>query len=117
VVAIGAVGLGGAYWLPRTSEDRLGAFIGMASAVFSGVVALALKKRALAKSLKSAMSMLGIVFGMRMLLVLVGLGWVMARRWGSAAYVIGFFSAYFALQWVEISYVLAESKRRGNGGE
>jgi hypothetical protein len=31
-------------------------------------------------------------------------------------FTVGFFTVYLALQWIEISYVMAEAKRRGHGG-
>jgi hypothetical protein len=116
VVAAGMLGLVGAYLLPRSPADRLPAFIGVAAAVFSGVVALSLKRRALKRSISAALLMLGVVFGLRMVLVALGLLYVIRAQLGQLAFILGFFGVYFALQWIEISYVHAATRRRSPGG-
>jgi hypothetical protein len=63
------------------------------------------------------MAMVAVVFLFR--LVLVSLGLVVVVRvagWSGMAFAVGFFAEYFVLQWVELAYVLIESKRRGQGG-
>jgi hypothetical protein len=59
--------------------------------------------------------MLGVVFGLRLVLVAAGLAYVRVKGGSVVPFVAGFFGCYFVLQWVEISYVLAEQKRRGGG--
>lgn len=110
-----AAGLAVGAFVPTLPEDRSGAMVGVALAGLTSVVALRLKSRAVKKSLNAALGAVGIVFGLRAVLVAVGLFWVMGRNAGVLAFVVGFFGAYLALQWIEISYVMAESKRRGPG--
>jgi hypothetical protein len=114
VTLIGSLGVLVAYYLPKDQLIRWGGFIGVSAAVFSGAVALPLKQRAVAKSLKAAMGVLGVVFGVRLVLLAAGLLFVRFRGYSPVAFVVGFFGVYFALQWVEISYVLAEHKRRSS---
>lgn len=116
LAAVGVVGLGMAYLLGRGASQRVGALIGVAGAVVSGAAALPLKRRALAKSVKLALGVVVAVFLGRLLLVLVGLLYVRSAGLSPMAFVMGFFGAYFALQWIEVSFVLAEMKRRGQGG-
>jgi hypothetical protein len=115
-VGVGVLGLGAAYVLPGDPQGRLAAFIGVAGAVFSGVLALTLKRRALARSVQGALAVVGVVFGIRMVLVVVGLLYVVRADLGTMAFTLGFFGVYFPLQWIEVGYVLAETKRRGHGG-
>lgn len=115
VVLVGLLGIVGAYFLPRSPEGRFGAFIGVGAAAISGAVALPLKQWALAKSVKAALQAMGVVFGLRLALVAGGLFFVLSRGAGPVAFTVGFFGIYFVLQWIEISFVLAEQKRRGPG--
>ena len=85
----------------------------MGAAAFSGAVALPLKKRAMAKSVQEALKVLGIVFAVRVVLAAGGLFFVMHRGALPVPFVMGFFGVYFPLQWIEISYILSENKRRG----
>lgn len=116
VLGVGALGLCGAFLLPRSPQGRLAAFVGVAEAVSSGLVALGLKKRALARSVKGALAVVGQVFLLRMVLVAAGLVYVARAQLGAVAFTLGFFGVYFPLQWIEVGYVLAETKRRGQGG-
>jgi len=58
---------------------------------------------------------LGVVFGLRLVLVMAGLAYVRVKGLSVIPFVAGFFGSYFVLQWVEISYVLAEQNRRSGG--
>jgi hypothetical protein len=116
VVATGVAGLLGAYFLPRSAEARLAAFVGVAGSVLAGAVVLPLKRRALDRGLNRALVVLGAAFVVRLVLVVAGLMYVVRANLGPLAFTLGFFGVYVVLQWVEISYVLAESKRRGQGG-
>jgi len=116
LVVIGAAGLVGAAFLTRTPQARMGAFFGVAASLLSGLIALSLKRWALTKSLQWALGMIGASFFVRVVMVLVGLFVVMQRAASETAYMVGFFSVYFALQWVEVSYVLDASKRKDRGG-
>ena len=110
-VLVGLLGVAGAWGLPKTAEDRLGAFVGVGAAVFSGALALPLKKRALNESVQAALKVMGMVFGVRLVLVAAGLWLTLRKGAGPVPFTLGFFGVYFALQWIEISYVLAEQKR------
>ena len=110
---VAGVGLAAAALLPGSAEGRQGALVGAGAAALSGAVALPLKRRAVAKSMKAALTAMGAVFGARVLLVALGLVWVLDRGGGAMAFAAGFFGVYLVLQWVEISYVVAERNRRG----
>lgn len=116
VVGAGAVGLAGAALLPRTPEQRMGAFVGVAVAAATGGVALELKRRALEKSLKWALAMLGVTFAMRLVALVPALLVTVRSGWSPLAFVAAFFSLYLVLQWIELTYVMTEMKRRGRGG-
>lgn len=116
VVLVGALGLAASAYFPTGAAARMGAFVGVAEASLSSAAALSLKRWALARSLQAALAMIGATFGMRLVLLLAGLAYVRLKGNGVVPFVIGFFGVYFILQWVEISYVLAESKRRSRGG-
>jgi energy-converting hydrogenase Eha subunit C len=115
VVAV--VGLAGAVLVPRVPEARLAAVIGVTLAAVTGAVGLVLKRRALRKDLNAALKVVGVVFGMRAVGVVVGLLWVVERGLGAVAFVAGFFGTYFALQWIEVSYVMAASRGAAGGDE
>ena len=117
VLAVGAVGMVAAAVLPSLPEVRKGCLMGAGLASFSGLVSLELKRRAMARALKGAMVAVAVVFLLR--LFLVGVGFVVAARVVGVpgmAFILGFFGEYFALQWIELGYVLVESKRRDPGG-
>lgn len=115
-VGVGALGFVGAYVLPRSPEGRMSAFLGVAGSVLAGALALALKRRAMAKGLNWALGMMGVAFGLRMVLVAAGLVYTMRAQLGPVPFTVGFFTEYLVLQWIEITYVMAEAKRRGRGG-
>lgn len=112
----GVVGLLGAYLAPGSPEGRQSALLGVGASVLAGALALALKRRAAARGLNWALGMMGVAFAVRMVLVGVGLAYVIRAELGPLPFTVGFFGVYLVLQWVEISYVLAEAKRRGGGG-
>ncbi len=112
--AVGVAGLVLAYLLPGENAGRLAAMVGVAAAVVSGAVALFLKRRAVKVSVTAALKVMGVVFGVRLLMVAVGLLWVIRSGVPPIPFVIGFFGVYFVQQWIEISYVLAEQQRGGS---
>lgn len=113
-----AVGLVLAAWLPREVESRQAALVGVGLAAVSGVVALFLKRRALRqKDLKAALKVVGVVFGLRAVAVVLGLWVVVQRGLSAVGFVAGFFGVYFALQWIEVSYVMAASRDAAGGDE
>jgi hypothetical protein len=115
VVAV--VGLAVAALAPMVSEARVAAVVGVTLAAVTGAVGLVLKRRALRKDLNAALKVVGVVFGMRAVGVVVGLLWVVERGLGAVAFVAGFFGTYFALQWIEVSYVMAASRGAAGGDE
>ncbi len=115
-VGVGALGLLGAATVPGTPQQKLSTLLGVGLSVAAGAVALALKRQALAKGLNWTLAMLGVAFGIRMVLVAVGLVYVMRAGLRPVPFTVGFFSVYLGLQWIEITYVMAETKRRGRGG-
>ena len=114
---VAVTGLVLASFLPREAQARQSAFIGVVLAAVTGVVALVLKRRAVSRDLKAALSVLGVVFGVRAVCVVVGLLWVVRAGLGAVAFVAGFFGTYFVLQWIEVSYVMAASRDAAGGDE
>ncbi len=115
--AVVGVGLGVAAWLPETAESRVAAVLGVGMVGATGALALVLKRRAVQKDLKAALKVVGVVFGVRAVSLLVTLLWVVSRGWGAVAFVAGYFGTYFALQWIEVSYVMAASQGAAGGDE
>jgi hypothetical protein len=111
------VGAAVAALLPKVVEDRVAACWGVGLASLTGVVALVLKRRAVQRDLKSALKVVGIVFGLRAVGVVVGLLGVVSRGLSAVPFVAGFFGVYFALQWIEVSYVMAASRGAAGGDE
>jgi len=114
---VAVTGLALAAFLPKTSETRQSAFIGVVLAAATGVVALVLKRQAVRKDLKAAMKAVGVVFGLRAVGVVVGLLWAVQTGLSPVAFVAGFFGTYFVLQWIEVSYVMAASRDAAGGDE
>ncbi|GMT97831.1 hypothetical protein KH5H1_19500 [Corallococcus caeni] len=115
VMGVGAVV---AAALPKAAEDRVAALLGVGVAAVTGVVALVLKRRAAMQAdLKAALKVVGVVFALRGVGVGIGLAWVVSRGLSAIAFVGGFFGVYFALQWIEVSYVMAASKDTAGGDE
>jgi uncharacterized membrane protein required for colicin V production len=115
--AVMAAGVVAAALVPQVPEDRVAASWGVGLAAATGVVALILKRRAVKQDLKAAMKVVGVVFGLRALGVVVGLLGVVNRGLAAVPFVAGFFGVYFALQWIEVSYVMAASKGAAGGDE
>ncbi len=114
---VAVAGLVAAAFLPKAPESRQSAFIGVALAAVTGAVALVLKRRAVRKDLNAALKAVGVVFGLRAVGVVLGLLWVVQTGLGPVAFVAGFFGTYFALQWIEVSYVMAASQDAAGGDE
>lgn len=114
--AIGALGLVAAAVVPADPEARRSAFLGVAMAVGSGVIALALKRRGMGKSVNWMLGVVALMFGLRAVLVVLGLVWVVKGSGGPPIpFVIGFFGEYLPLQWVELAFVMGNGKGRGQG--
>jgi hypothetical protein len=112
------VALAVAALVPEDATSRWAALEGVGLAVGTGVLALALKQRALGRGgLNAALKAVAMVFGLRAVGVGVGLAWWVRRDVGAMAFVAGFFATYFVLQWIELSYVMAASKGAAGGDE
>ena len=116
VVAVGVVGAAAAYGVPKDQAGRMAAFWGVSGATVTGAVALSLKKWALSRSVRTVLAVTGALFAVRLAMAALGVAYEAAKGRSPVPFVVGFLGAYFVLQWVEISYVLAESRRRGSGG-
>ncbi|MCP3062977.1 hypothetical protein LXT21_29755 [Myxococcus sp. K38C18041901] len=114
-VMVVGVAVGGL--LPTVVEDRVSALWGVGLASVTGVVALLLKRRAMKQDLKAALKVVGVVFGLRMVAVVTGLLGMVSRGMQPVPFIAGFFGVYFALQWIEVSYVMAASKSAAGGDE
>ncbi|MBU8895769.1 hypothetical protein DRW03_20770 [Corallococcus sp. H22C18031201] len=112
------VGLVVAAAMPKAADDRLAALLGVGLSAVAGVLALLLKRRAMRQAdLKAALKVVGLVFALRGVCVGLGLAWVVSRDLSAVPFVGGFFGVYFALQWIEVSYVMAASKGAAGGDE
>ena len=114
-LAVALAGVLAAVALAKGESERFAALLGVCLSAASTPAALYLKRWAVERSLKASLSILGIVFAIRLILVSVGLMLVLWSKAGVVAFTIGFFGIYFLLQWVEISYLLGERNRSGGG--
>ncbi len=112
---VAVVGLALAAGLPQTPENRWPALWGTGLAAVTGAVSLALKQRAVQRSLAAALKVVGLVFGLRAVAVAAGLYAMVSRGMGPWGFVVGFFGTYLVLQIVEFSYVIAASKSAAGG--
>lgn len=104
-----------ALWPDAGPLARRMALVGVALCAGSGVVSLWLKAQA--RTVNAALMALVMVFGFRAAMVVLG-ALLTSRVWGEAMpFVYGFFGTYFPLQWVEISFLVSQSKRQRQGQE
>lgn len=107
VVALAA---GVCWWAwPHGSPARGAALMGVWLCAGSGAFSFALHRRA--RSLKQSLLVVVLVFGLRMLTVVLGATAAIRGGGGVMPFVYGFFGTYFPLQWLEIWYLLAENER------
>lgn len=114
VAAIGLVAFAGGSLLAKSQLDQQAAWIGIGAATASGFLSLFLKRRALRRSLKTALVIVGVMFGIRLVLVALGITFLTFSGANTLAFVFGFFAVYFVLQWLEIGYVSSAAKRAPN---
>ena len=114
IAATGLVGLLASALLIRAPVDQRSAWFGVATATASGLLSLVLKRWALRHSLKAALTVVGVMFGTRLILVALGIALLTFRRINSLPFVVGFFAVYFVLQWLEIGYVSRAAKQTPN---
>lgn len=115
VAAVGVVGAALAWQLAARWGGGAGAPWGVGAAVGSSAVALLLKRWAMSRTVAAALKVAGAVFALRLLGVTAGIGVMLARGVGPMPFVVGFLTAYVVVQWLEISFVLCEHKRRSPG--
>jgi len=111
IAATGLVGLLASALFTRAPVDQRSASFGVGAATASGLLSLLLKRWALRHSLKAALAVVGTMFGIRLILVALGIAFLTFRRANSLPFVMGFFAVYFVLQWLEISYVSGAAKQ------
>jgi hypothetical protein len=112
VISLAVVGLafGVCRWFwPEGGPTRQAAMLGVWLSAGSGALSLALFRRA--KSVKQALLAVGLLFGVRILIVVLGATMAIRGSGGVMPFVFGFFGTYFPLQWVELHYLIAENKR------
>ena len=115
VVSLAVVGLAWAvcrYSWPEGPARQV-AMTGVWMSAGSATLSLALFRRA--KSVKQALFVLVLLFGVRVVLVALGATWAIRGSGGVMPFVFGFFGTYFPLQWVEIHYLISENKRAREG--
>jgi len=111
IAATGLVGLVASTLLTRAPVDQRSACLGVSAATASGLLSLVLKRWALRHSLKAALAVVGVMFGIRLIAVALGIAFLTFRRVNSLPFVVGFFAVYFVLQWLEIGYVTGAAKQ------
>jgi len=116
VAGAAAAGLWLAWVVGRSAEQRSAAMVAVAAAASSSGLGLVLKRKAMERGLNWALGVVGILFMVRLGMVGAGIWWAASAGLSAMAFAIGFLGEYVVLQWIEISYVLAEQKRRGRGG-
>lgn len=112
IVIVAVLGGLGAWLLPSTQAGRFGAVLGVGLVTASSVVSVVIKRWELSRSFKAALVGAGVVFFLRIVLAVGGIVLVHALPGALLAFVVGFFISYLVLQWIEISDVLSEEKRR-----
>jgi len=114
IAATGLVGLVASTLLTRAPVDQRSACFGVSAATASGLLSLVLKRWALRHSLKAALAVVGVMFGIRLIAVALGIAFLTFRRVNSLPFVVGFFAVYFVLQWLEIGYVSRAAKQNSH---
>ena len=101
--------------VPANPDTHAAAWLGIGLATISGAIALLLKRRAMSsdglESLTTGIKTLGTVMALRGMMLTLGIIWVARHGDGAIGLVVGFFAVYLCQQWLEISYLLTESKR------
>lgn len=115
-VATAAVAAAGSYFFANPGPSRLGALAGVGSCAALGLLAIYLKRWAIQRSLKSALAVVGILFGVRLIALCAGIGLARSMGISAVAFAVGFLSVYFLVQWLEIGYLASvrPSTEEGN---
>jgi len=113
LLATAVAAAAGASVLAKSAPQRHGAWTGVAASAFLGLVGLYLKQWATERTLKVSLAMVGILFGVRLLVLAVGLGFSSSFGFSAMAFAAGFLSVYFIVQWIEIGY-LTNARNRAN---
>jgi len=116
VLSLAVVGVAWAAcrWLwPEGGPARQAALMGVWMSAGTGALSLALFRRA--RTVNQALLVFVVLFAVRIVLVAIGATWAIRGSGGVMPFVYGFFGTYFPLQWVEIHYLIADSRRGGQG--
>lgn len=109
--ATAAVATAGAAVLAKSAPQRHGAWAGVAASAFIGLVGLYLKQWAIERTLKTSLAIVGILFGIRLMVLALGLGCARFLGLSALAFAAGFLSVYFVVQWIEIGYLTSAARR------
>jgi hypothetical protein len=99
--------------LPLDEPTRSTTLLGVALSGASGGIALVVKRRSLARNgLTAVLGALTFMFFVRGALLALGLTFVVRGDGVELAFVAGFFAVYFIQQTLELTWVVAESKKK-----
>lgn len=111
LLATAAVATAGAAVLAKSVPQRHGAWAGVAASAFIGLLGLYLKQWAIERTLKTSLAIIGILFGIRLMVLAVGLSCARFLDLSALAFAAGFLSVYFVVQWIEIGYLTSAARR------
>jgi len=111
LLATAVAAAAGAAVLAKSVPQRHGAWIGVAASAGLGLLGLYLKQWAIERTLKTSLAIVGILFGIRLIVLAVGLGCSKSLGLSAVAFAAGFLSVYFVVQWIEIGYLTSARKR------
>ncbi len=111
LLATAVAAAAGAAVLAKSVPQRHGAWIGVAASAGLGLLGLYLKQWAIERTLKTSLEIVGILFGIRLIVLAVGLGCSKSLGLSAVAFAAGFLSVYFVVQWIEIGYLTSARKR------
>ena len=112
MVALGALSWALASAWPGSAPD---ARVGILLATVAGVGGMLVKAQALRRSVKGALGWTVALFFARVVLWGVGVAWMRSRGGNVQAFTAGFCAVFGVGLWLEISFVLAASRRRQRG--
>jgi hypothetical protein len=112
MVALGALAWAVASAWPSYASD---ARAGIVLATVAGLGGLLMKSQALRRGIKAALAWTVALFFARVALWGAGVAWLWSRGGNAQAFTAGFCGVFAVGLWLEISYVLAASRRRQRG--
>jgi len=112
MVALGALAWAlAAGWPAYTSDARAGVVL----ATVAGLGGLLMKSQALRRGIKAALAWTVALFFARVAVWGAGVAWLWNRGGSAQAFTAGFCGVFAVGLWLEISFVLAASRRRQGG--